>query len=104
MGQAAGGILEDRRRVRGVRVATPGAEEGEIPARLAVGADRHRFTVAELARVPADTAPNERFFFCAYYRGVVAGARVGARVARASPQWSSPFPRTTGSRWSASSR
>jgi len=97
-----------RRKPRGQR-ASPGSPGGD--SRRRGGGDpgssrrrrrRHRSTVAELARVPADTAPNERFFFCAYYRGVVAGGR--RTCGSCIPTWSSPFPRTTGLRWSASSR
>lgn len=40
-----------------------------LRARLVVGADGHRSTVARLAGVPEDIAPNERFLFWAYYEG-----------------------------------
>ncbi|MCP2248513.1 FAD-dependent oxidoreductase [Lentzea aerocolonigenes] len=40
-----------------------------LRARLVVGADGHRSTVAQLAGVPEDHAPNERFLFWAYYEG-----------------------------------
>ncbi len=40
-----------------------------LRARLVVGADGHHSTVARLAGVPEDVAPNERFLFWAYYEG-----------------------------------
>jgi 2-polyprenyl-6-methoxyphenol hydroxylase-like FAD-dependent oxidoreductase len=40
-----------------------------LRARLVVGADGHHSTVARLAGVPEDVAPNERFLFWAYYQG-----------------------------------
>jgi 2-polyprenyl-6-methoxyphenol hydroxylase-like FAD-dependent oxidoreductase len=38
--------------------------------RLVVGADGHRSAVARLAEVPESPAPNGRFFWWAYYRGL----------------------------------
>lgn len=45
------------------------AERTELRARLVVGADGHHSTVARLAEVPEDHAPNERFLFWTYYEG-----------------------------------
>lgn len=55
--------------VRGVVTAGGVAERTELRARLVVGADGHHSTVARLAEVPEDHAPNERFLFWTYYEG-----------------------------------
>ncbi|WP_369777250.1 FAD-dependent oxidoreductase [Streptomyces sp. R33] len=55
--------------VRGVVTANGQAERTELRARLVVGADGHHSTVARLAEVPEDQAPNERFLFWTYYEG-----------------------------------
>ncbi|HYG95343.1 MAG TPA: NAD(P)/FAD-dependent oxidoreductase [Nocardioides sp.] len=54
-------------------VVTTGGGDGErstLSARLVVGADGHRSTVARLAEVAEDRAVNNRFLFWAYYEGV----------------------------------
>ncbi|MFI8520873.1 NAD(P)/FAD-dependent oxidoreductase [Streptomyces sp. NPDC085481] len=55
--------------VRGVVTANGEAAGTELRARLVVGADGHHSTVARLAEVPEDHAPNERFLFWTYYEG-----------------------------------
>jgi 2-polyprenyl-6-methoxyphenol hydroxylase-like FAD-dependent oxidoreductase len=55
--------------VVGVVAGTDGADQTILRARLVVGADGHRSTVARLARVAEDRAPNERFLFWTYYEG-----------------------------------
>ena len=50
-------------------VATEDGAATTLRARLVVGADGHRSTVARLACVPEDRAPNERFLFWTYYEG-----------------------------------
>ncbi|WP_431894995.1 NAD(P)/FAD-dependent oxidoreductase [Nonomuraea sp. bgisy101] len=66
LGRTVTGLLESGGRITGVRVG-----DEEIQARLVVGADGHRSPVAQVAGVPEDVAPNERFGLWAYYRGVV---------------------------------
>ncbi|WP_168724389.1 NAD(P)/FAD-dependent oxidoreductase [Streptomyces sp. A1547] len=64
---------DDAGGIRGVVTVSgePGREAGrtEFRARLVVGADGHHSTVARLAEVPEDHAPNERFLFWTYYEG-----------------------------------
>jgi 2-polyprenyl-6-methoxyphenol hydroxylase-like FAD-dependent oxidoreductase len=57
-------------RVTGLVEAGVVTEAATLHARLVVGADGHRSTVAGLAGVPEDVAPNERFLFWAYYEDV----------------------------------
>jgi flavin-dependent dehydrogenase len=52
----------------------------EIRARLVVGADGHRSPVARLAETAEHVAPNERFGWWAYYRGVVPGGLGGNQI------------------------
>ncbi|WP_219463049.1 NAD(P)/FAD-dependent oxidoreductase [Nonomuraea rhizosphaerae] len=67
-------------RVVGVRVG-----DEEIHARLVIGADGHRSTVARLAGVTEDIAPNERFGWWAYYRGVVPSDPGGNQIWALNP-------------------
>ncbi|MFD5227974.1 FAD-dependent oxidoreductase [Streptomyces qaidamensis] len=55
--------------VAGVVVSRGGAERIVLRARLVVAADGHHSTVARLARVAEDSAPNNRFLFWTYYEG-----------------------------------
>lgn len=62
-------------RVVGVR-----AGDRLLTARLVVGADGHRSTVARLAGVAESPAPNERFFWWAYYRGLDVATSTGVQI------------------------
>ena len=62
-------ILEDGRRVVGVRARRSDGREFELRGRLVVGADGHRSPLARLAGVAEATAPNGRFLYWSYYRG-----------------------------------
>ncbi|WP_336203958.1 NAD(P)/FAD-dependent oxidoreductase [Nonomuraea sp. LPB2021202275-12-8] len=75
LGRTVTGLLESGGRVAGVRVG-----DEEIHARLVVGADGHRSPVARLAGVTEDVAPNERFGWWAYYRGVISGGPGGNQI------------------------
>lgn len=55
--------------VAGVVTSDGGTGRAILRARLVVGADGHRSTVARLARVAEDRATNERFLFWTYYEG-----------------------------------
>ncbi|MFJ3921485.1 FAD-dependent oxidoreductase [Streptomyces sp. NPDC090022] len=55
--------------IRGVVTEHGGTGSTELRARLVVGADGHHSTVARLAEVPENRAPNERFLFWTYYEG-----------------------------------
>jgi 2-polyprenyl-6-methoxyphenol hydroxylase-like FAD-dependent oxidoreductase len=65
-GETVTGLVERDGRVVGVRTGG-----GEHTAALVVGADGYRSRVAELAGARRSVAPNERFGYWAYYRGVV---------------------------------
>jgi 2-polyprenyl-6-methoxyphenol hydroxylase-like FAD-dependent oxidoreductase len=83
LGETVTALVERDGRVVGVRTST-----GEHTARLVVGADGYRSRVAELAGARRREAPNERFGFWAYYRGVMPrgpGAAAHARVWRLDP-------------------
>ncbi|MFJ8212597.1 FAD-dependent oxidoreductase [Streptomyces sp. NPDC096033] len=70
LGHRVVGLVQDRAGgVRGVVTANGTAGPTELRARLVVGADGHHSTVARLAEVPEDHAPNERFLFWTYYEG-----------------------------------
>jgi menaquinone-9 beta-reductase len=57
----------------GVTIASSDGETREIDARLVVAADGRDSGVARLARVPARTRPNARFFYWAYWSGLEPG-------------------------------
>ena len=61
----------------GVRTRDRAGVEREYRARLVIGADGYRSTVAGLANAAVDTAPNNRFGMWAYYRGL---PHVGNRI------------------------
>lgn len=69
-GRKAVGLLEDDRTVAGVRVRDTGRREHRVRARLVVGADGARSTVAGLAGATESVKPNGRCFFFAYFTGV----------------------------------
>ncbi|MCF1593192.1 FAD-dependent oxidoreductase [Streptomyces muensis] len=63
-------LVEDRTgAVAGVVTSVGGSERATLRARLVVGADGHHSTVARLAGVAEDSAPNRRFLFWTYYEG-----------------------------------
>jgi len=67
MGTKVIGLLEDRARVTGVKVAHNGSEE-TLEARLVVGADGRNSTVARLVGARKyNLAPNERFAYWAFF-------------------------------------
>jgi menaquinone-9 beta-reductase len=59
-------------RVDGVIARSSDRRERPLLGRLVVGADGANSTVADLAGVEARTAPNERFAYYAYFRGLAA--------------------------------
>ena len=70
-GHAVTALVEGSRgRVAGIVTTTPDGTQHELRGRLVVGADGHHSTVARAASVPEDIAPNQRFLFWGYYRGV----------------------------------
>jgi 2-polyprenyl-6-methoxyphenol hydroxylase-like FAD-dependent oxidoreductase len=70
-GHAVTALVEDPRgRVAGIVTTTPDGTQHELRGRLIVGADGHHSMVARAAGVAEDTAPNQRFLFWGYYRGV----------------------------------
>jgi 2-polyprenyl-6-methoxyphenol hydroxylase-like FAD-dependent oxidoreductase len=80
LGCAVDSLIDSAGEVVGVR-----ANGVEYRARLVVGADGHRSTVARLAGVPEDQAPNERFARWAYYRGIPAAQPCANRIWQLEP-------------------
>ena len=82
-------------RPTGVRIENSSGDSREIAARLLVGADGRDSTVARLARVPARSKPNRRFFYWAYWSGMEpAGPR--ARMWLLEPDCAYTFPNEDG--------
>ena len=77
-GQTVTGLLDDDGAAAGVRMRGTDRKERELYARLVVGADGHKSTVARLAATKHKVTPNERFYCLGYYTGVqLASARSG---------------------------
>lgn len=70
MGHTVTGVLQEGGVVVGLGVTTRTGKRVEVLGRLVVGADGHHSTVSRLAGVPEAAAPNRRFLYWAYYRGV----------------------------------
>jgi 2-polyprenyl-6-methoxyphenol hydroxylase-like FAD-dependent oxidoreductase len=70
LGESAVALLRAGDRIVGVRTRDRTGAEREYRGSLVVGADGYRSTVAELAGVSEDRAPNNRFGMWAYYRGI----------------------------------
>jgi flavin-dependent dehydrogenase len=69
MGTKVTGIVEDRGRVAGVRIACNGSES-TIHARMVVGADGRNSTLASLVGARKyNLTPNERFAYWAFFEG-----------------------------------
>jgi flavin-dependent dehydrogenase len=68
LGHTVTGLVQEDGRAVGVRVTGRGEGEGEIRARLVVGADGRDSAVARLAGLPAHTHPNGRFSYFAHFR------------------------------------
>ncbi|HEX8067959.1 MAG TPA: NAD(P)/FAD-dependent oxidoreductase [Thermoleophilaceae bacterium] len=70
MGTRVTGLLERDGRVSGVRIVSDGSET-RLRARLVVGADGRRSTVASLCRARRfNVVPNERGYYWSYFEGV----------------------------------
>lgn len=84
LGCTVRGVIDEAGRVAGVR-GTDDAGSFEVRARLTVGADGHHSATARAAGVAEDVAPNNRFFFWSYYRGVTFPGRPPGLVWRIEP-------------------
>jgi 2-polyprenyl-6-methoxyphenol hydroxylase-like FAD-dependent oxidoreductase len=74
MGTTVTGLVEDRGRVAGVRVAH-NSSESTLRARLVVGADGRNSTVASLVGARKyNLTPNERFGYWAFFEGLEPGS------------------------------
>jgi menaquinone-9 beta-reductase len=62
-------VLDATGTITGVVADTDGGGRATLRARLIVGADGHHSTVARLAHVAEQQAPNRRFLFWTYYEG-----------------------------------
>jgi flavin-dependent dehydrogenase len=78
-------------RPSGVEVETPDHRSTVVRARLVVGADGRHSKVAQLAGVPGQTHPNNRFAYFAYWRGV-RPATDRARLWLLDPEGAAQFP------------
>jgi flavin-dependent dehydrogenase len=67
-GHAVKELTQDRGRVTGVVAESSGGARVELEAPLVVAADGRHSKVAEMADIGAQQAPNNRFFYYAYYR------------------------------------
>lgn len=70
LGHTVTGVLAHGRRIVGVEARRHDGQDVRFDAPLVVAADGHRSPVAELASVRASSAPNARFLYWGYYRGV----------------------------------
>ena len=70
MAHTVTGVLQEGPAITGLIASTPSGQHRELRGRLVIGADGHRSTVANLAGIKPNVAPNNRFLFWAYYRGV----------------------------------
>lgn len=87
--------LHGGERPGGITIESRSGESRRLDARLLVGADGRGSTLARLARVPARSKPNRRFFYWAYWRGMEpAGPR--ARMWFLEPDCAYTFPNEDG--------
>ena len=63
-------LVYDGNRVIGLQAKGPDQQQVELRAKLVVGADGRYSRTAELAGVPAQEKPNNRFVYFAYYRNL----------------------------------
>jgi flavin-dependent dehydrogenase len=70
MGHAAKGLLQESGRVVGVKIEDRDGATHELRAQLVVGADGRHSKIAEMAGLEAETAPNNRFLYAAYYKNL----------------------------------
>jgi 2-polyprenyl-6-methoxyphenol hydroxylase-like FAD-dependent oxidoreductase len=68
MGHTVEGLLKDGDRVAGVIAKGPNGERVELRARLVVAADGRHGKLGDMAGVPAEVRPNNRFIYFGYYR------------------------------------
>jgi menaquinone-9 beta-reductase len=98
-GYTAKRVLRDRGRPTGIEVAGREGTSLKLGARLLVGADGRKSSLARLAGVPGRVRPHNRFFYFSYWRGVerartTAGPSVRLWVPH--PDGASEFPNEDG--------
>jgi len=92
LGWTATGLLGDGRPA-GVEIEDRAHRRREVGARLVVGADGRDSGIARLARVPGRVKPHGRFFYWAYWRGVVPeGQTKRSRMWMLNPDCAYTFP------------
>ncbi|AUG76589.1 monooxygenase [Kitasatospora sp. MMS16-BH015] len=94
LGHKVTGLLREGGRTVGVRAQAPDGE-GELRARLVVGADGKDSTVAKLAGVPGREHANGRFGYLAQYRGLPLPGGIG-QVWFLEPDMAYAFPNEDG--------
>jgi 2-polyprenyl-6-methoxyphenol hydroxylase-like FAD-dependent oxidoreductase len=90
-GWTAAHVLAEHTRPAGVEVEDRSRRTQVIRARLLVGADGRKSTVARLAGVPGRVRPHNRFFYFAYWRGVKP-AGTSIRLWLLDPDCAAQFP------------
>jgi flavin-dependent dehydrogenase len=90
-GWTARQVLSDHTRPAGIEVEDRSRRTQVIRARLLVGADGRKSTVARLAGVPGRVRPHNRFFYFAYWRGVKP-ATTCIRIWLLDPDGAAQFP------------
>jgi 2-polyprenyl-6-methoxyphenol hydroxylase-like FAD-dependent oxidoreductase len=90
-GWTARQVVSDHTRPVGIEVEDRSRRTQVIRARLLVGADGRKSTVARLAGVPGRVRPHNRFFYFAYWRGVKP-ASTCIRIWLLDPDGAARFP------------
>jgi flavin-dependent dehydrogenase len=95
-GVSACGLIEENRRIRGVRLE--GARQGStrLRASLVVGADGRNSLVGRLARLPQKVKPNNRFSYFAYFRDLPLVSGAHAQMWILEPDVAYAFPNEDG--------
>jgi 2-polyprenyl-6-methoxyphenol hydroxylase-like FAD-dependent oxidoreductase len=92
-------VLGDGRRPAGIEVEDRDGRALRLSARLLVGADGRKSSVARLAAVPGRVRPHNRFFYFAYWHGVERAetpAEPSIRLWLPHPDGASEFPNEDG--------
>lgn len=89
-------LIFDEDRVVGLRASGPDRETIEIRAQLVVGADGRYSQTAELAGLPAQVDPNERFVYFAHFRNLPLASGQSSQVWYLEPGVAYALPNDAG--------
>jgi menaquinone-9 beta-reductase len=95
-GRKVVGLLDEDGRVSGVHLRRADGREDRVRARLVVGADGARSTVADLSGANERIKANERCFFFAYFRGVQLSSGSRSQFWVCEPDVAYAFPNDEG--------